>query len=256
MIFSIQRYIEDYFQRRNLSDLDQYAVRVANSFAEWMHQPTDVQLLKSVHRIRTVFFQNNSHLNRNDFESSLIRLLRSRFKKKDLFDGFPGGVKAERRLLRQQPRVTIQTLIRGFVGAVEARAIDTFWQSRKKRKLAKRPEKIGQALFAVFAKGVLNDHRFGLVLREVFSGIGFVDIAIVIRSTIHLIEMKLIRSNFTGVSQLQTYMKTENRKHGWLVYFDARDPTRRDIIPAFLVIPSGKISVVGIDINPIAPSQK
>ena len=256
MIFSIQRYIEDYFQRRNLSDVDQFAVRVANSFAEWMHQPTDVQLLKAVHRIRTVFFQNNSNLNRKDFESSLIRLLRSRYKKKDQSDEFPGGVKTERRLLLQQPHVTIQSIIRGFVCAVEARATDTFWQSRKKGKLAKRPEKIGQALFAVFAKGVLSDHRFGLVLREVLSGIGFVDIAIVIRTTIHLIEMKLIRSNFTGVSQLQTYMKTENRKHGWLVYFDARDPTSRDVIPASIVTPSGTISVVGIDINPIAPSQK
>jgi hypothetical protein len=256
MIFSVQRYIEDYFQRRNLSDVDQYAVRVANSFVQWSHRSTDAQILKSVHRIRTVFFQNNSNLNRNDFETNLIRLLRYRFKKKDQFDEFPGGVKTERRLLLQQPRVTIQSIIKGFVCAIEARAIDTFWYSRKKGKLAKRPEKIGQALFAVFAKGVLSDHRFGLVLREVFSGRGFVDIAVIVRTTIHLIEMKLIRSNFTGVSQLQTYMKTENRKHGWLVYFDARDPARRDDIPPSIDTPSGTISVVGIDINPIVPSQK
>jgi hypothetical protein len=256
MIFSIQRYIEDYFQRRSLSDVDQYAVRVANSFAKRVQHPTDVELLKSIHRIRTVFFQNNSHLNRAEFESKLIQLMRSRFKKKDQFDEFPGGVRSERRFLLRQPRVTIQSIIRGFVRAVEARAVDTFWQSRRNGKLIKRPERIGQTLFAVFAKGVLSDHRFGLVLREMSCGIGFVDIAIVIRNRLHLIEMKVIRGRFTGVGQLETYMETEDRKHGWLIYFDARSPTRRDEIPSPIITAIGQITVVGIDINPIVPSQK
>jgi len=183
-------------------------------------------------------------------------LLRSRFKKKDQFDKFPGGVNSERRRLLQLPRVTIKSIINGFVHAVEARAVDAFWQSRRKRKLANRPEKIGQALFAVFAKGVLSDRRPGLVLRELLSGVGFVDIAIVIANSIHLIEMKLIGSSFTGVSQLETYMKTENRKHGWLLYFDARHAGKRNTIPASTSTPSGTISIVGIDINPAAPSKK
>jgi hypothetical protein len=256
MIFSIQRFIEDYLQRRNLSDVDQYAIRVANSFADLMHQPKDEEIIKSVHRIRTVFFQNNSNLHRNDFEAGLVQLLRSRFKKKVQFEEFPGGVEAERRVLLRQPRITIQSIIQGFVRAVESRAIDTFWQSRKKNKLAKRPEKIGQALFAVFTKGAIGDRKSSLVLREVSSGIGFVDIGVVIGHGIHLIEMKLITSTFTGVSQLETYMKSENRKHAWLVFFDARPQTKRSPVPNSIKTPSGTISVIAVDINPTPPSQK
>jgi hypothetical protein len=81
MIFSVQRYIEDYFQRRNLIDNDQYAVHVANSFAASMHQADDSQVLRSVHHIRTVFFKNNAHLERSAFELQLVQSLRSRFKK-------------------------------------------------------------------------------------------------------------------------------------------------------------------------------
>jgi hypothetical protein len=80
MIFSVQHYIEDYFHRRNLSDVDQYAVRAANCFMNCFEE-TDDQLLKSLHRIRTIFFQNNSQLTRKEFEANLISMLRSHFKK-------------------------------------------------------------------------------------------------------------------------------------------------------------------------------
>lgn len=255
MIFSLQHYIEDYFHRRNLSDVDQYAVRVANCFVDRMEE-TDDQLLKSVHRIRTIFFQNNSHLNRQEFEANLASMLRSRFKKKRETRAFPGGVETERRLLRRHKRLTIQSIIKGFAQAVEARAVGAFWQSRKKAKLIRHAEKIGQSLFALYAKGVLSERDSGLILREVSSGIGFVDVAIGLGATLHLIEMKVVRSTFTGASQLGTYMHTENRTRGWLVCFDARHASRRNSIPPSIATPSGVVAVVGIDINPRAPSDR
>lgn len=200
MIFSVQRYIEDYFERRHLSDVDQYAVKLANAFAGSPAHMSDRQVLTAFHRVRTVFFQNNPHVKRNQFESTLLQLLRSRFKKKVHLQQFPGGLTTERRKLLRLPRVTIESIIRGFGQAIEARAIDAFWESRNKNKLAKRPEKIGQALFATFARGVLRNR--GLVFREMSSGIGFVDIAIILGSTLHLIEMKLIRTQVTGITSL------------------------------------------------------
>jgi hypothetical protein len=151
--------------------------------------------------------------------------------------------------------LTIQSIIKGFVHAVEARAIDAFWQSRKKSKLMSHAEKIGQTLLALYAKGVLSDRDSGLILRELFSGIGFVDVAIGLGGTLHLIEMKVIRSTLIGASQLETYMRTENRARGWLVYFDARHPSRRDAIPPSMMTPAGVVTVVAIDINPLAPSK-
>jgi hypothetical protein len=256
MIFSIQRYIEDYFERRNLTDVDQYAIRLANAYGNSPQQATEKKILQAFHRIRTVFYRNNPHLNRNELESTLLRLLRTRFKKKAQMEKFPGGVTTERRMFRRQSRLTVRSIIRSFARAVEARGIDTFWESRKKNKLRKQPEKLGQALFAIFTKGVLGDNGHGFILREVSSGVGFIDIAIVLSKTPHLIEMKLVRSHFSGVSQLQTYMRTENRRIGWLVYFDARPAIKRKRIPVLFTVPSGKVNVIGIDINPDAPSQK
>jgi hypothetical protein len=89
MIFSVQRYIEDYFERRHLADVDQYAVKLANAFAGSPTDMSDKQVLKAFSRVRTVFFRNNPHINRNQFESTLLQLLRSKFKKKVHFQPSP-----------------------------------------------------------------------------------------------------------------------------------------------------------------------
>jgi hypothetical protein len=82
MIFSIQRYLEDYIERRSLTDADQYAVKVANLYQQKRSELSDSDLLRALHRVRTVFFRSNPHLNRLDFERKLIGLLDSRFLKK------------------------------------------------------------------------------------------------------------------------------------------------------------------------------
>jgi hypothetical protein len=255
MIFSIQRYLEDYFTRLGLSDLDQYAVKLANAYAKLRSTASDDDLVKAFRRIRTVFFRNNSNLNRVQFERNLIKLLRKHFQKKSLEMAFPGGVSIERKQINKKHRRTMATLLSKFREAIEARAIDVFWQSRKQSKLTRNPERIGQGLLATFIKGVLFPSQKGLVLREVHSGIGFIDIAVIFSSVLHLIELKVLTSKFVGVSQLEHYMRTEKRDEGWLVIFDARAPSSQSPITNTIVTKTGKIKVVLVNVNPIPPSQ-
>lgn len=254
MIFSVQRYLEDYFERLGLRDADQYAVKVANLYASLSPDSKDADALSSIHHIRTVFFRNNTHIERSEFESRILGLLKRQFKKKDQAREFPGGLTNEKRTLSRSHRRTIRSLLELFRGAVEARAIDGFWQSRKKNQLKDKPEEIGQGLMAVFMLALIPPGTGGAVLREFNSGIGFVDVGVLISSTLHLIEMKVLTSTFVGVSQLRSYMKKEGRKEGWLVVFDARPTSGRAPIPQSIPTSDGVIKVMSIDINPIAPS--
>lgn len=255
MIFSIQRYVEDYAAQRNLNDVDQYAIKVANLYdAERAKFDSDIDFLKRMRRIRSSFFIGNS-LDRSEFENQLLSRLDRKFKKKiNPIDVFPGGVKAARTKLVRKTR-SIGNILAQFKSDVEARAVDVFWQSRAKLKLMPKPETIGQALIAIFMRGVLNGK--GLVFREVGSGIGFVDIVVFLSTTPHLIELKILKGKMTGASQLQDYMRTENRNTGWLVLFDARsNKSRAGVIPNKITVSEGTISVLVIEINPVPPSKK
>jgi hypothetical protein len=53
------------------------------------------------------------------------------------------------------PRITIRTFIEEFKHIVEAEAVNSFWDSRTRRKLKNRPEKHGQELLGVFASAKL-----------------------------------------------------------------------------------------------------
>jgi hypothetical protein len=75
MIFSIQRYLEDSFDRRGLRDVDQYAVKLANLYARRRHEEADATFLKSLRRVRTAFYRNNPALARAPFEEELLRRL-------------------------------------------------------------------------------------------------------------------------------------------------------------------------------------
>jgi hypothetical protein len=82
MIFTIQRFLEDRFERRHLSDVDQYAVALANKYAAERREKSKPQFLASLHRTRTVFFKNNRQLNRTAFEVEIVELLDRHFLKK------------------------------------------------------------------------------------------------------------------------------------------------------------------------------
>ncbi len=267
MIFSIQHYLEDLFERRGLSDIDQYAVKLANLYGKFRHEVKRADFLRSMKRLRTVFFRNNPELDRSEYEESLLDLLDVRFSSKkksntrpdplpDLVRLFPGGVSNERARLHRRTRRTIHAIVSEFCRATEARAIDVFWQSRRRGKLNGRPEKIGQGLLAVFVSGVLSRSTDGFVLREMLSGIGYVDVAVILSKTLHLVELKIIRSTFTGATQLQEYMRKEGRKEGWLIVFDARQASRRPPIARSTETGDGVVRIFVVDINPAPPSSR
>ena len=257
MIFSIQHFLEDYFHHRNLSDVDQYAVKLANLYALRRKGKTGADFLKAMSRLQTVFYRNNSHLNRASLERDMLLHLDRRFKKKLSNPGeleFPGGVASERAKLRKLPRRSIAELLRLFKHAMESRAVDTIWSSRAASRLRPRPEKVAQGMLSLFAMGVLSNGR-GNLLRELASGIGFVDLVVMFGCVPHLVELKVLQGALTGVAQLATYMATENRQEGWLVVFDARPSERRSTLPATIQTSAGAVRVVAVDINPIAPSR-
>jgi len=83
MIFSIQTYLEDYFNRRGLGDPDQYAVALARLYDRERHRKTGPTFLTAMKRIRTVFYKRNDHVQRDTFDRKMLTLLDSKFKKKD-----------------------------------------------------------------------------------------------------------------------------------------------------------------------------
>jgi hypothetical protein len=207
-------------------------------------------------QIRTAFFRANPRIRRREFERCLVHSLDQRFvRSAPSVDVFPGGLDRERALLRARPR-RISTTLDLFRQAVEARVIDAFWVSRQKGKLRDHAEQVGQTHLVMFLQGVLSNAKQGLTLREAASGVGFVDIVVLFSATPHLVELKILRKEFSGVSQLSSYMQTENRKEGWLVVFDARPSGAKTDLPKQIAVAHGVVRVVPIDINPQAPSRR
>lgn len=257
-VFAVQRDLEDYLDRLGVEDRDQYAVRLANLYDGHRRSLDASAFLARMAAIRTVVFKTHRELDRQEFERRLLERLDSRYLKKKSPD-FPGGVALEHQILQQRERRrSIRDLLSLFQRAVEGRAVESFWESRTQGRLKPQPETIGSSLLAVFTKGALRDR--GLVLKEFASGIGYVDIGIVLSgSTIHLIELKVVRgSEIVGVEQLGRYMRTEDRREGWLVVFDARKAGREpgpgeQLEP--IRVEEGIVRVLRIDINPIPPSR-
>ena len=254
MLFTIQAYIEDYLRRRSLTDPDGYAVKVANLYFNQRSTTSLADFLAALHRVRTLLFLNSGIDDRPAFESQFLSRLDAQFKKKVSAPnpGFPGGTSPEGSRLQKLPRLTVPALLREFTAAVEARAVDSFWISRKTGSLQHRPEKIAQALFAVFARGAL--HGKGIVLREISSGIGFVDVGVLFSATLHLLEFRVLRAGFSGPAQLSYYMKMEQRRRADLLVIDARPPSTKNPLPATVDVACGEVSVWQIDVNPSPPS--
>jgi hypothetical protein len=258
MIFSIQGFLEDYLQRRGLSDGDQYAVRVANLYASRRSIGRDNDFLARLHRVRTSLFRNNKELSRDDVERQILAALDRKYKGKtaELRHLFAGKeAQTEQATLRRMPRRSIAAVLHAFQRGTGARNIDMFWESRKAGKLRPRPEKIAQALLTEFVLGALSNGQ-GKIFREVASGIGFVDLAVMLSTTVHLVELKIQRGQFTGPAQLENYMVNESRKSGWLVVFDVRSPSKKTPIPKVVKAAGGTIRVIVLDINPVPPSRQ
>ncbi len=260
MIFSIQRFLEDYFEGRSLRDADQFAVSIANLYENRRAQTSDNQFLVAMRKLRTVFYKNNSSLIRADFERHLLKLLDDRFdpKKKgiDTEPRFSGNLTQAKTRLNALPRVTINRLLLECKSAIESRGIDAFWESRKNNELRSKPEKIAQSLLATALKMLFRHRNSGLVLREFASGVGFVDIGIVLSNVLHVVELKVLVKNFQGPAQLLQYMIKEQRSEGWLIVVDSRPANLKTPIPDVMDTKQGRIKILRIDINPLAPSKQ
>jgi hypothetical protein len=257
MLFSAQRHLEDYLEKRNFVDVDQYAVRLSNLYVRKRASSSDADLLMAVGRIRTAFYRRNGVQNRRALERDFLTRLNSRFRKDaaTFRIEFPGGVSQERAKLQRLPRRSIRTILQEFKHATESRGVDTIWASRAAGRLRPRPEKVAQGMLSQFVMGVLSN-RGGELLRELASGTGFVDIVVKLGSVSHLLELKILRGQFEGTAQLEAYMKSERRPVGWLVVFDVRKPGRKTAVPLTQHTKVGIINVVCVDVNPVAPSRR
>jgi len=145
--------------------------------------------------------------------------------------------------------------LESFKESVEAEAVDSFWESRKKGILKKKPEKLGQDLLGFFGSAKFKER--GAVIREAKSGIGFVDVLVTFSSgLLHVVELKILKGKATpGPSQLAVYMKQKNRDQGWLVLFDTRKSKKKKKIAASIKKAAGTIRTIVVDINPIPPHE-
>ncbi len=257
MVFSIQRFVEDYFSRRTWEDPDQFAVTVANLYVLKRWSAGEAGFLSAIARARTVFFKRNGIRNRREFERLLLKELDRKFlkKKEQLLHetAFQGGLESERRALKSLKRRNIKTLLEKFSAALQSKAVDSFWDSRKSLKLRSKPEAIAQSHLALFMWAVLDGR--GVVFREVESGIGYIDLVVLLARTPHLIEVKLLKGKLEGPNQLATYMATESRQEGWLIVLDVRPPSRQSPVQEKFVLPAGVVKVVVVNLNPVAPSR-
>jgi hypothetical protein len=145
--------------------------------------------------------------------------------------------------------------LESFKESVEAEAVDSFWESRKKGILNKKPEKLGQELLGFFGSAKLKER--GAVIREAKSGIGFVDVLVTFSSgLLHVVELKILKGKATpGPSQLAVYMKQKKRDEGWLVLFDTRKSTTKTKVAVSIKKPAGTVRTIVIDINPVPPHK-
>ncbi len=95
-------------------------------------------------------------------------------------------------------------------------------------------------------------------MREVASGIGFVDVLVTFSSgLVHVIELKMLKGkDIPGPAQLGTYMGHKRRREGWLVFFDARKSSARQAVPKIFKRAAGTIRTLLIEINPVPPSKR
>lgn len=256
MLLKIQTYIEDYFYNSNFQDYDGYALFLASLFYELFDKViTENDFKKIALKENTTFFKNNEITNKEEYIERLLTKLIRRYKKKDNTITLNKYFEKEILELKKSKRISLKKLLTSFCIGIESKGIDQFWISRKKNILQSRPEKIGQANLSIFTLGIFIDREDCHVFREFGSGIGFVDVGIMFSSTLHIIEIKILTDNLNGFSQLEQYMKNENRKEGTLLIFDARPTNKKIPIQKTLKRKSGKINTFLIDINPTPPSS-
>jgi hypothetical protein len=85
MIFSVQRFVEDYISNRGFNDPDQYSIALATTYSHSRPAKSEASFLTVMKKIRTAFFRANPGISRTEFERAILTRLDSRFKKKEYF---------------------------------------------------------------------------------------------------------------------------------------------------------------------------
>jgi hypothetical protein len=259
VLAEIQGAVLDFLHRAGLPDSDGFAREAALRYLQSRAMASDPA--PALGRIRTSAFSAKPR-ERTQLTRALISLLDRRFSARI--------ARAEEPFVRMQatrspaaaakriydPTRKLSKELERFKAAVEARSVSDFWVKRTKGVLKKKPESIGQALLIQFLSGLLRTPKQGTVLREVQSGIGYVDVMVFLATSEPLIvELKVLPvGSARGEQQLRAYLKTEGVKFGWLVTFDARK--NGALLPEGADTSEGiTVQRIVVKINPPAPSS-
>jgi hypothetical protein len=82
VIFSVQRFLENYFHRCGLIDTDEYAINLATLYDGKRQGKTARFFLGAMKQLRTTFYRKNGQVRRQEFETKILNLLDREFKKK------------------------------------------------------------------------------------------------------------------------------------------------------------------------------
>lgn len=258
MLAAIQGAVLDFLQRASISDSDGFAREAAIRYLRSRASKDDP--ITALGKIRTSTFSARRR-ERAELTAALVKHLDRRFRTRiarvevDLTH-FPVANRRPAAPRTANPATRLTAELARFKHSTEARNVDTFWVKRTKGVLKQKPEQEGQALLISFLSGVLRSPRHGTILKEVQSGIGYVDVMVFLgTSEPQIVELKVIpKGNARGVSQLRQYLQTEQANLGWLIIFDARK--QGPPIAEGPTIESGiTVHTIVIDINPPPPSS-
>ncbi len=266
LLYRIQGAILDQLTTLGFPDIDGFAAELADSYLSRRSGTDKEHFLKVAGKIRTGTFARARRQRK-----SITQIILERLDKRFLPDlgrwrtplTLRPAQKAKVRGLVQgarrpaSGRLQFDALLHEYRKAIELNGIPEFWKSRKRGELRANPESLAQHSLSMFLHSPVRD-RNGFLLREVRTGIGFVDVLAVFgRSRQYLVELKILTSRkLVGLRQLARYLDVRGLSEGWLVVFDARPPKgRSQLCDEARLVKSKTIRVLVIDINPPRPSS-
>lgn len=265
MLYRIQAAVVDLLHGESLIDVDGFASDFAQLYLAHRAGVDTEVFIDAVGKIRTGSFGSRRR-ERKELTRHWVQRLDRRFLGPIEEQGLEVrlGRSEEQEILRltalarrRSGSREFESLLELFRKFIESRGVDQFWVSRRRGEMRPKPESIAQGLLTAFLYPEMQ-RRAGFVLREVRSGIGYIDLMAVFgQARRHLVELKVLtRDRVTGLQQLGRYLATEDLPQGWLFMLDARESSGRAEIRDGTVEVAGRtIHRLVVDINPPAPSS-
>lgn len=264
-LFRLQGFVLDELAALGLQDRDGFSAQVAQLYLARRPLTTSGEFLKIVAAVRTTTFAPKKH-QRSEVTAHLLKVLDRRYLARlnsRTTMSAPTSTKAKKigvlasGARRASGRNQFHELMLEFRTAVRLNGIAGFWHSRSKGQLKPKPESIAQQALAMFLHMPIKG-RSGIVLEEVRSGTGYVDVMALFGSKSYVVELKILKTKtLRGVQQLADYLDLHSLAEGWLIVFDARATKNRVPLPDDVQKVNGKtINLLFVDINPVPPSSK